>query len=396
VPLLDLRGQYQAIKAEIHEAVRRVIDNQAFILGAEVSALEQEIAEYCQTSHAVGCASGSDAILLALLALDLAAGDEVICPSLPFFATAGSVSVIKGVPVFADIDPVTYNVDPASIRAAAQRCHRLRAIMPVHLFGQTADMDEILKVGRELGVPVIEDAAQAIGTLDEQGAPAGSRGAIGCFSFYPSKNLGGYGDGGIVTTNDEQLADRLSILRTHGARPKYYHALVGINSRLDALQAAVLRVKFRHLPRWHEARQHNAAHYDRAFADAGAATSAVGLSEGGFPLRTPHPVTGQATHIYNQYVIRVPAGLRDALRDHLRDRGVGTEIYYPVPLHRQACFSDLSETQVDLSRSESAALETLALPIYPELTEAQRDHVVGTVVEFLRRAPSQRPVAAAT
>jgi len=396
VPLLDLRAQYATIRDEIDEVVHRVVESQVFIQGNEVSALEQELAAYCRTSHAVGCASGSDAILLALMAHGIEPGDEIICPSYTFFATAGSIATLRAVPVFVDIDPVTYNLDPESVRAAAKRCSRLAAIMPVHLFGRTADMDACLALGTELRVPVIEDAAQAIGTLDETGEPAGSRGSIGCFSFYPSKNLGGFGDGGLLTTNDAELAERLSILRVHGSKPKYYHELIGINSRLDALQAAVLRVKFRHLPAWSDARRANAAVYDLAFTEAGAQTSAVPLAEGGFPLRTPQPPEAPASHIYNQYVIRVPAELRDSLREHLRTNGIGSEIYYPVPLHRQECFRYLGEPVVDLSQSESAAAETLALPIYPELSEQQRGHVIKTLIEFIDRSRSHQVVAAAT
>ncbi len=396
VPLLDLRAQYASIKDEIDNVVHRVVESQVFILGKEVSALERELAGYCRTSHAVGCASGSDAILLALMAHGIEPGDEIICPAYTFFATAGSIAWLKAVPVFVDIDPVTYNLDPVSVRAAAKRCSRLAAIMPVHLFGRTADMDACLALGDELRVPVIEDAAQAIGSLDETAAPAGSRGSIGCFSFYPSKNLGGFGDGGLLTTSDAELAERLSILRTHGSMPKYYHRLIGINSRLDAIQAAVLRVKFRHLPAWSDARRANAAAYDRVFAEAGAQTSTVPLIEGGFPLRTPQPPEAPASHIYNQYVIRVPAELRDALREHLRTNGIGTEIYYPVPLHQQECFRYLGEPVVDLSQSEAAAVETLALPIYPELSEEQRGHVVKTLIEFIGRSQTHQAAAATT
>ncbi len=396
VPLLDLRAQYATIKDEIDDVVRRVVESQVFVLGEEVSGLERELAEYCRTSHAIGCASGSDAILLALMAHGIEPGAEIICPSYTFFATAGSIAWLRAVPVFADIDPVTYNMDPASVRAAARRCSRLAAIMPVHLFGRTADMDAFTALGDELGVPVIEDAAQAIGSLDETGAVAGSRGSIGCFSFYPSKNLGAFGDAGFLTTSDDELAGRLSILRVHGSEPKYYHKLIGINSRLDAIQAAVLRVKFRHLPGWSDARRDNAAAYDRAFAEAGARTSAVPLVEGGFPLRTPQTTEPPASHIYNQYVIRVPAELRDALREHLRVNGIGTEIYYPVPLHRQECFRYLGDPVVDLSQSESAAAETLALPVYPELSEEQRGHVVRTVIEFIGRSPAPQVAEATT
>jgi dTDP-4-amino-4,6-dideoxygalactose transaminase len=385
VPLLELKSQYLAIKNEIDEAIRGVVESQWFVLGPEVSGLEQEIAGLCATGHAVGCASGSDAILLALVALGVGPGDEVICPPYTFFSTAGMIALLGAKPVFADIESVTYNVDPASVRAAAKRCTRLKAIMPVDLYGQCADMEAIVALGAELGVPIIEDAAQALGGRDAQGHPAGSRCTIGCFSFYPSKNLGGFGDGGMVTTNDAQMAERLMKLRLHGETTKYHHEMVGFNSRLDAIQAAVLRVKLRHLATWTGTRQRNAAFYDEAFAAAGAKTSAVPLDGGGLPLRTPLPAAAPASHIYNQYVIRVPAAVRDDLRAHLKQRGVGTEIYYPVPLHLQKCFAYLGGAKGELPVSEAAALETLALPIYPELTQQQKEHVVGAVVAFVEQ-----------
>lgn len=383
VPLLDLRAQYTTIKAQIDKAIRGVLETQRFIMGPEVASLEEEIASYCDTRFAIGCASGSDALLLAMMALGIGPGDEVICPSYTFFATAGSIARLGAVPVFADIDPVTYNVEAESVRQASTRCSRLKAIMPVHLFGQTVDMSAYLALGEELGVPIIEDAAQAIGSRDSDGKPAGSRGRIGCFSFFPSKNLGSFGDAGILTTNDADLAQRLSTLRLHGSKPKYYHKMIGINSRLDALQAVVLRVKLRHIDAWHEGRRENAETYDGAFAAAGAVTSVVPLTAGGFPLRTPQPPSGEATHIYNQYVIRVPAGIRDALRQQLQEQRIGTEIYYPVPLHLQECFAYLGYAQSDLPESESAAQESLALPIYPELSDEQLAHVAETVIAYV-------------
>lgn len=385
VPLLDLKAQYATIRDEIEAAIHEVVESQWFILGPNVADFETEIARYSDAKHAVGCASGSDAILLALLALGIEPGDEVICPTYTFFATAGYVVRAGGTPVFADIDPTTYNVDLSSIREAAARCKRLRAIMPVHLFGQVADMTGCLELGRELGVPVVEDAAQAIGARDAEGSRAGSRGAIGCFSFFPSKNLGGLGDGGMVTTQDAALADRLRMLRVHGGHARYYHDIVGVNSRLDALQAACLAVKLRHLDDWTAGRQANAAFYDAAFADAGATSSATPLTEGGLPIRTPHPAPPKASHIYNQYVIRVPAEMRDALREHLSQQGVTTEIYYPVPLHQQACFADLGYAAGDMPQAEAAALETIALPIYPELTEDQKQHVAGSIIEYVSK-----------
>lgn len=386
LPLLDLKRQYATIKSEIDEAIRRVVESQSFILGPEVCELEREIAEYCECRHAVACASGTDAILLALMALGIGAGDQVICPAYTFFATAGSIARLGAVPVFVDIDPVTYNLDPRLVRAVAARCTSLRAIIPVHLFGQTVDMDAFLTLGEALRVPIIEDAAQAIGSRDAEGHRAGSRGHVGCFSFFPSKNLGGFGDGGIITTNDAGLAERLTVLRVHGARNKYDHDEVGLNSRLDSLQAAVLRVKLRHLEAWSDARRANAAAYDHSFAAAGGGTSAVEAGGSELPVRTPHPPVAPATHIYNQYVIRVPAAIRDAVREHLRQKGIGTEIYYPRPLHLQACFRSLGHAQGDLPYSEAAAAQTLALPIFGELTRQQLQHVAGSVIEFVSQA----------
>ncbi len=383
VPVLDLKAQYQTIKPEIERAVAEVLESQYFIMGPTLKALEDEIAEYCHTKYAVGCASGTDAILLALMALGIGAGDEVICPSYTFFATAGCIHRLGAIPVFADIDPVTYNMDLKSVHKAAKRCKKLKAIMPVHLFGQAVDMTEYLELREDLCVPVIEDAAQAIGTLDKDGERAGSRSSIGCFSFYPSKNLGAYGDGGICTTSDETFAERLSILRVHGSKPKYYHSIVGLNSRLDALQAAILRVKLKYLDQWTQGRQSNAARYDQLFSDAGAKDSSSPLSDGGFPLRTPATPDAPARHIYNQYVIRVPEDIRDGLRDELKNKNVGTEIYYPLPLHEQKCFAYLGYSPGDLPQSEQAARQTLALPVYPELTEEQIQHVANTVVSFV-------------
>ncbi len=406
VPLLDLKAQYSPIREEIRSVIDEVCDSQMFVLGKWVGELECGIAGYVGSKYAVGCASGSDAIMLALMALgigeaggmiaggaggDGSSDDEVICPSYTFFATGGYITRAGAKPVFAEIDPVTYNVDPDSVRAVAKKCKRLKAIMPVHLFGQAADMDAMLEIGREFGVPVIEDAAQAIGTRDTTGARVGTRGAIGCFSFFPSKNLGAFGDGGILTTNDQGLADRLNQLRVHGMKPKYYHKWVGVNSRLDSLQAAVLNVKLKYLDQWTTGRQRNAAHYDRAFKNAGAMTSATPLtSDSGLPLRTPQPASGKAWHIYNQYVIRVPAEMRDALRTHLTDRKIGSEIYYPVPLHQQECFQNLGYAKGDLPETEAAALETIALPIYPEMTTQQLDHVTNSIIEYCRtRAPAR-------
>jgi len=373
VPLLDLRAQYASIRSEVEEALRRVLESQRFVLGPEVEALEREIAEYCDVPFAIGCASGSDALLLAMLALGVETGDEVLCPAYTFFSTAGSIARLGARPVFADIDPSTYNLDLESTRKAAARCTRLKALLPVHLFGQACDVEGTLALAEELGVPVVEDAAQAIGAEDAQGFRCGSRGEIGCFSFFPSKNLGGFGDGGILTTRSPELAARLRALRVHGVEHGYRHAVVGLNSRLDAIQAAVLRVKLRHLDAWTAARQANAAAYDTAFGSAG-----------GLPVTGPRPAPRPARHIYNQYVIRVPAALRDALRSTLEARGIGTAIYYPLGLHEQACFSELGYQHGDLPETEAAAAETLALPVYPELSGEQRAQVVSSIVSFLR------------
>jgi dTDP-4-amino-4,6-dideoxygalactose transaminase len=385
VPLLDLKAQYATIRAEIEPILREVCESQYFIGGPKVEALEREVAAYCSTQFAVGCANGSDAILIALQALDIGAGDAVICPSYTFFATAGSIHRLGAKPVFVDCDPATYNICPESTRAAF-RCHgaKVKAIVPVHLFGQAADLDTILGIAKEHGVPVIEDAAQAIGTEDAHGTRVGSRGVIGTFSFFPSKNLGGFGDGGIVTTNDAKLADRMKRLRNHGMEPKYYHDEVGLNSRLDALQAAILSVKLRHLDAWSAGRQKNAAYYDRRFAEAGATTSATPISAGGFALRTPHPAPKGSRHIYNQYVIRVPAAMRDRVRDTLGKRKVGTEIYYPVPLHLQKCFASLGYREGTFPHSELAAKESIALPIYADLSPAQLDWVATSVIDAVR------------
>ena len=367
VPLLDLKEQNSLLRPEIEAALARVLDTNGFILGKEVAELECELAGYCGTKYAIGCASGSDAILLALMAYDIGPGDEVITTPYSFFATVSSITRLGATPVFVDIDPVTYNIDPAQI--AAKITERTKAIEPVHLYGQCADMSAINDIGRSHGVPVIEDAAQAIGA-QENGVMAGNLGEIGCFSFYPSKNLGGMGDGGFITTNDDALAKKLSALRVHGAEEKYYHKYVGLNSRLDGFQGAVLRVKLPHLDGWTERRRQNADRYRTLFTDAGL-TEQIGL-----PVER-----GNAKHIYNQYVIRVP-NRRDELRAYLTEKGVGTDIYYPVPLHLQECFAYLGYRSGDLPEAEKAAAETLALPIYPELRPEQQAYVVDTISEF--------------
>ncbi len=397
VPLLDLKAQYATLRDEIRPAIDKVIEDQYFIMGPEVSGLEKDLAAYCNVKHAIGCASGTDAILLALMALGIGCNgghnDRVLCPAYTFFATGGCISRLGARPVFADIDPATYNMDLEHARRVAKQTPGLKAIMPVHLFGQTVDMDGYLSLAKELGVPLIEDAAQAIGSRDAGGAMAGSRGDVGCFSFFPSKNLGGFGDGGVITTNNDALAESLDILRVHGSKPKYYHKVVGINSRLDALQATVLKIKLRHLESWHAGRARNAAHYDQMFRDAGALDSSVPLSAepGALALRTPAPAAPGSRHIYNQYVVRVPAALREPLREHLKQHNIGNEVYYPVPLHVQECFSRLGGKMGDLPHSEAAAAETVAIPIYPELTGEQREYVARTIVDFVRANAPRRP-----
>ena len=362
VPLLDLKAQYADIKGDLDQAVHRVLDSARFIGGPEVSGLEEEVARYCRTAHAIACASGTDALLLALRGLDIGPGDEVVTSAFSFFASAGTVANVGARPVFVDIDPRTFNLDPHRLEAAITPL--TKAVVAVHLFGQCCDLTAVKAVCDKHQLFLIEDAAQAIGS-EWEGRRAGSVGDLGAFSFFPSKNLGAAGDGGLMTAQDLALAERVRLLREHGAKPKYYHALVGTNSRLDALQAAILRVKLRHLDRWSEKRAKNAALYDQLFEGA----------------RLARPYRDARTrHIYNQYVIRLPQ--RDALRQHLADRGIGTEIYYPVPLHLQQCFAPLGYREGDMPQSEAAAREVLALPIYPELTEEQIRYVAACVRDF--------------
>jgi dTDP-4-amino-4,6-dideoxygalactose transaminase len=369
VPLLDLSEQNNSLRPEIEAALGRVLDTNAFILGDEVARLEEELASYCGVRHAIGCASGSDALLLALMALDVGPGDEVITTSYSFFASVSAITRLGAVPVFADIDPISFNIDAA--KTGERITERTRALMPVHLYGQCADMDALIGLGLEHGLPVVEDAAQAIGA-EHRGRRAGSIGAIGCFSFYPSKNLGGMGDGGFLTTNDDGLARKLRALRVHGSEERYYHKWVGLNSRLDGFQGAVLRVKLPHLEGWTEKRRANAVAYRRLFTDAGLAEQVVLPRE-----------EGHYRHIYNQFVVRIP-GERDELRDYLSRRGIGTDIYYPVPLHLQECFAYLGWRDGDLPESERAAAESLALPIYPELKAEQLEYVVETICDYLK------------
>lgn len=369
VPLLDLAEQHQSLRPELEAAIGRVLDTNAFILGGEVAELEREIAAYCETKYAVGCASGSDAILLALMALGVEPGDEVITTPYSFFATVSSITRLGATPVFVDIEANTYNLDPAGIEEKITA--KTKAIEPVHLYGQCADMAAINEVAARHDLPVVEDAAQAIGS-EQNGKRAGSLSSIGCFSFYPSKNLGGLGDGGMMTTSDEVLNRKLLGLRNHGAEEKYYHKYVGLNSRLDGFQGATLRVKLPYLEGWTEQRRSNASRYRELFTDAGL-TEQIGI-----------PVEREDfRHIYNQYIVRVP-NRRDDLRAFLTENGVGTDIYYPVPLHLQECFSYLGYRDGDMPESERAAKETLALPIYPELKAEQQEYVVDTIAKFFR------------
>jgi dTDP-4-amino-4,6-dideoxygalactose transaminase len=368
VPLFDLKQQHAPLLAELRAAVARVLDTQQFVLGPEVAALEEELARYCQVQHAIGCGSGSDAVLLALLALDVRAGNEVITTPHTFFATGGAVARIGARPVFIDIDPRTYNINPALIEAAITET--TRAIMPVHLYGQMAEMDAIEEIAARHNLPVIEDAAQAIGAEDG-GRRAGSIGRIGCFSFYPSKNLGAAGEAGLVTTQDAAAAERLRALRVHGGLTEYLHREVGFNSRLDAMQAAVLRVKLPHLEEWTEAKRAHAAAYTQLLTNAQLA----------YELTTPF-VREDARHVFHLYVVRVDARLRDPLMAHLRAHGVGTKVYYPVPLHLQECFRYLGYRAGDCPEAERAARATFALPLYPELTSEQQHYVVDVLARF--------------
>ena len=366
VPLLDLAAQYAPLRKELLTAITRVCDSQRFIMGPEVEGLEGEITAHLAVPHALGVSSGTDALLMALMALDVGPGDEVVTTAYSFFSTIGSIVRAGARPVLVDIDRASFNLDPAA--AAAAITPRTRAILPVHLFGQSAELAPVLDAAARAGVPVIEDAAQAIGATYGDRA-VGGWGTIGCFSFFPSKNLGAFGDAGLVTTRDEALVHRLRLLRNHGMEPKYFHKLVGGNFRLDALQAAVLRVKLPHLAGWTAARQRNAARYRRLFAQAGLGDTVV------LPAEAPG-----RSHIYNQFVVRVAE--RDALRRHLASHDIGTEVYYPVPFHLQECFADLGYPAGAFPEAERAARESLALPIFGELTEAQQSWVVESVREF--------------
>ncbi len=365
VPLVDLKAQYVSIQSEIRAAIDRVCESQHFILGPEVSALEEELAQVCGARFAIGVSSGTDALLVALMALEVGPGDEVVTTPYSFFATAGVVARLGARPVFVDINPNTFNIDPTAIPAKLNA--RTKAIIPVHLYGQCVDLTQLLSLAQERNIPIIEDAAQAIRATDTHGNQAGTTGAMGCFSFFPSKNLGAFGDAGMVVTSDEKLADSLRSLRVHGGKPKYYHPVIGGNFRLDALQAAVLRVKLPYLEAWTAKRRENAARYRNLITRADLLDW----------ITLPQDSAG---HIYNQFNIRVPH--RDQLRDFLNERGVGTEIYYPLPLHLQECFQQLNYRPGDFPHAEAAAQESLALPIYPELTEEQQRYVVDLIQEY--------------
>lgn len=373
VGLLALDRQYEALKEEFQTAILRVCDSGRFVLGPDVEELESELARMLGVPHAIGCASGSDSLLLALMAVGIESGDEVLLPSYTFFATASAVTRLGATPVFVDIDPETYLLDPTDLLRKISP--RSRAVIPVHLFGRTADMDAILPIAEHAGIPVIEDAAQSI-LSTWHGRCSGGLGDIGCFSFYPTKNLGGFGDGGFLTTTRDDLAERLRLLRVHGMEPRYYHQVVGINSRLDSIQAAVLRVKLPHLDSWTSQRQANAATYTELFSRAGLDGKVIVPTD-----------EARGRHVWNQFVIRIPGGHRDSLRTHLREHGVATEIYYPVPLHLQECFRYVGCGEGSLPATEQAARETLALPIFPELTAAEQRTVVGRIAEYFQLPP---------
>ena len=371
IPLLDLNAQLKTIENEVKDAVNEVIDSTRYIMGPKVEALESEIAAYVGVKYAIGVSSGTDALLVSLMALNIKPGDLVITTPFSFFATAGVISRLNAVLVFVDIDPDTYNMSPDALRqwfeSHAEETHRVKAIIPVHLYGQCAHMDPIRQMAEAHGIPIVEDAAQAIGAEYPSRSglkKAGGMGGLGCFSFFPSKNLGGIGDGGMVVTDDPGLHEKLKMLRNHGANPKYYHAMIGGNFRLDPIQAAVLLVKLPHLDQWHAMRQQNAAYYDEKLKDLG--------------VKTPVIAYQRKNHIYNQYVISVPEK-RDALRQFLAENNVSTEIYYPVSFHMQACFSDLGYRECDFPNSEYAAQHTIALPVYPELTDEMQDYVVDRI-----------------
>lgn len=386
VPLLDLKPQYNFLKSELDEVLLRVAQSQYFILGPEVEKMEKEFCDFLGSKYAYGVSSGTDALLLALMAIDIKPGDEVILPTYSFFATAGVVARLNALPVLADCDPVTFNIDPNDIEKRITK--KTKAIIPVHLYGQSAEMDQIMEIAKKYNLNVIEDAAQAISTQYKNGKSVGTIGHIGCYSFFPSKNLGCFGDGGLVTTNDDELAYKLKIMRVHGGDPKYYHKVIGGNFRIDALQAAVLSVKLPHLNSWSQKRRNNAQLYSKLFIEKGLASS-EGMTQFNdiekilLPKAVYESDTLQNFHIYNQYVVRVKH--RDELRAFLTDKSIGTEIYYPIPFHLQECFNYLGHGKGDFPVSEFCADTSVALPIYPELSGEQINYVVDSIEEFLSK-----------
>jgi len=393
VPLLDLKMQYHSLKKELDEAILKTAESQYFILGPEVKKLEDDVVKFLGAKKAVGISSGTDALLIALMAIDLQPGDEVIVPTYSFFATAGVVSRLNAVPVFIDCDPVTFNIDPAKIEEKIT--NKTKAIIPVHLYGQSADMDAIMEIADKFNLKVIEDGAQAISTQYKDGKCVGTIGHIGCYSFFPSKNLGGYGDGGMVVTMDEEMGEKLEILRMHGSKPKYYHKIVGGNFRLDAIQAAVLSVKLPHLNSWSEGRRQNAELYTQLFKEAGLAEEEGQITlDDKNKVLLPKAIYKKTSnqnqdssiknhHIYNQYIIRVEK--RDELRGFLLENEIVTEVYYPVAFHNQECFQDLPSSKDKYPHSDFAANHSLALPIYPELTNEQIKYVVEKIAEFINK-----------
>ncbi len=383
VPLLDLKPQYQSLKKELDEAIIKVAESQHFILGPEVSAMEKEFCDYLNCKHALGVSSGTDALLLALMAIDVKPGDEVIVPTYSFFASAGVIARLFATPVFVENDPVTFNIDPKDFEKKITS--KTKAVIPVHLYGQSADIEEIVSIAKAHNIIVVEDAAQAIGAQYKDGRFVGTIGDIGCFSFFPSKNLGCFGDGGLVTTNNDELAKILTIKRVHGGEPKYYHKVIGGNFRIDALQAAVIRVKLPHLDKWSEKRRQNAKRYTQLFIDAGLAqepgkTKFDGKNKVLLPAAIYEKSGVKNYHIYNQYIVRVEQ--RDAMREFLTKNEIGTEIYYPVPFHLQECFKYLGHKKGDFPISEFSADTSIALPIYPELSDEQLIYVVETFKKF--------------
>lgn len=394
VPFIDLKPQYEQIRAACEPKLLEIAASQYFVLGPEVAAFEKEIGQHLGVKHAVGCSSGSDALLLALMALNLKPGDEVLCPSWTFFATAGAISRLGLVPVFVDIDPVTYNMCPRATEEALKGCKRAKAILPVHIYGHPADVDAFLALGKKHNLPVIEDCAQSIGARDATGAITGTRCTMGTWSFFPTKNLGCFGDGGLVSANDDQLGQYLTMARVHGSKQRYVHEFVGVNARLDAIQAAILRIKLPHLESWHAGRIRNACVYDAAFTKAGALTTAEGWEAGGLPLRFPWRPMPPARAIVNQYVVRVPAAIRDDARAHLAANGIGSEIYYPIALHQQECWAHLGYGAGSLPETERAAGETIALPIFPELKTEQLAYVAETLAAFVAKSTKAAPLMA--